>query len=688
MPLKLSHTTHYAMVILLTLFACEESVEQTDDAIKLTNTLSETSIGNGSEGDISSYFYNFNDNIYAEFYLYDNTNINLDYHQFLELYGREPNKLIFKNFPEYLAKINPSDYFYTQRTSIDTLPETETILEDTLEILSSAYTNVQVLEWDSNVTLDEQRYETRVSDTQQHSIFMPYLDSLISISYEAVVDTPLISEGVMFVDQSEWVDTSYFYSTSQIPFTHVFEYERSQLNNELLMYRINTDCNDNGRWDNAGYVDNGNGVWDPAEAYFENNGQFGYQVDEPFEDRNCNGVRDTAETYFDYGLDGLPNSLDTLEGNGRYDIGEPFIEFEENAPTTTTIPERYTDIDEDGEADPNELFVLSPKPNVILISWEDLNNPRVLAHIEPGDSLVDHWGNIHSNIIEIVTIQDEQNRFTDDLDSTVTLYTNKVIEHLPSNNGGDYFITKTEWSDSYNNRYYDYLLFKENEHIYQLVHPTYFVPEGFVTNFWVSNDIVDEVLYYTVNGRLRDGEIIEEDYYDTTSVAIYKMEKRFTVETDAITVPARRVKYSETDSSIICLANENLMVADPSECPAVDTTLYDCFKITRTTTMTLVGNAVEFGIRGITWLSRDMGIVQDELYIRWTEEFGEDEEIWYGVSKWELGEFTSFAGNRLGRFLSNKHYKKLNELGNISEMENDPYLINHVYGFQRVELPE
>lgn len=698
MPRKLLQTLSIAMVILFTSFACEESVENTDETEELTNTLNESSVGNGKEGNISSYFYNFADNINAEFYIFDNTNYNLPYPEYLSLFGQEPPILTLKNFPEYLAEIEPSDVAYTQRSSIDTLPDVQMILQDSIEIMSQQYTNITALNWNHNepgIEVEDMRYEVQTANGGVQSVVVHYSDTLLSRSYQAVVDTPLISSGIMFVDQSEWVDTTYSYTSSTIPFTHTFQTVRTQLNSELLMHRLSTDCNDNGQWDDAGYMDNGNGVWDPAEAFLDYNGTPGYQIDEPFQDRNCNGVRDTAEYFFDYGLDGLPNTADTLEGNGVYDLGEP---FNDTGYGLSSSAEQFTDENEDGVAQSNELYILTQKPDNLLVSWEDLNNPNVMAHVEPGDSIIDRWGNSHAEIIETVTVDDVQDRTVDDMDSLVTLYTNQVIEHVPSNSGGDYFITKTDWTTFTGERYYDYLLFKENEHIYQLTHPTYFVPDGFILDFWASNDIVDEVIYFTVNGQLRDGEIIEEEYFDTTSVAIYKIEKSFMVEADTVASPAKLKRYYDDNGTTVCYGDEDLAVTDPSECPAADTTFFDCFKVTRTLTMTLVGTGVEFGSRDITWLARDMGIVRDELLIRWTEPlplenwidpFEREDEVWYGISKWELGKFTRTGNSgRLGRFLTDRHVKKLQDFQSLPEFENDPYKINHVFGFQRVMIPE
>ncbi len=678
MPRKLSHTTYYAMVILITMFSCQEPAENLNEDIALKNTLTQNSVGSGKEGDISSYFYNLTNSVNATFYRFGTNNFNLGYKEYIELLGTEPPVLTFKNFPEYLVEITPDDGDYTQRSSIDSLPLDTVVYSGSITINSNRVSDISTIIWKSDGAVEDQRYEISTSTSSAQTETIDYTDTLVAISYQAVIDTPLISTGLMYVDHSEWEDTTYNYHSSEIPFTATFNYENYQLGSNLYIYRKNTDCNENQSWDDAGTAVS-NGVWDPAEAYYDNNGISGYQLSDPFEDRNCNGVRDTAEWYGDYGLDGLPNTSDTLEGNGRYDFGEPF----EDRIDTLAVGERYTDANNNGQPESDELYILTERPNNILVSWEDLNEPRILNRIEYGDSLVDRWGMVHNDIIVAVPIIDIQNRSIHNIDSTVTLYTNKIIEYDPRSTSSNYDVAKTEWIDNFNNRNYDYLLFKTDDNVYQLTHPTYFVPEGFDNEFWATNELVDEILFYTVNGKIRDGEVVEESYYDTTALAIYKIEKSFTVESDTVTEPAKAVKYFNTDSGTVCYRGDGNVVADPSECLAADTTFLDCFKITRTKTITLIGNGVEFGLKDITWLARGMGIVRDESLFRWTEEFG-SEEMWVGSSKWELGHLSVTGNSGAGRFMARRAMKKLNELQALPAMDNDPYQINHVYGFQRV----
>ncbi|MFQ6604588.1 MAG: hypothetical protein ACE5D8_03435 [Fidelibacterota bacterium] len=675
MPLKLSHTLRYAMVILFTVFACEESVDKTSNINELTNTLSDPEVGNGITGALDEYFYDVTQAVDVSFYRYDITNFGLGYSQYRILFGEEPPVLSLKNFPDYLAEIHANETSYTQRTGIDTLPTTEIVIEDSVTISSIRFKDLEAIDWDYDTDLSLQRYKPVSSTWIFEDVVEYYSDTAQARYYQAVVDTPIINQGLLFVDQSEWVDTTYEYSASQIPFTHTFHFTRKQLSADSLIYRTNCDCNDNGVWDPAETGDVGNGIWDPAEPYYDINGNGTRDGGEPFEDRNCNGTWDDAEVL----------TVDA-NGNGVFDPGDVFVD--EGNGIENEEAECYTDLNHNGMPDNNELFTWTSIPNNLLVTWTDSIHSQVLIHVAAGDSVRTRWGIVYPNVIETVDFTDEKTIFVDDMDSIVTLYTNEVIEYIPDAADGNYFIMKTEWGEGAD-RNYDYLLFKLDGHLYQVVHPTYFAPEGFLNNFWVSDDVVEEILYYTDNGRLRDGERVEEVYYDTTSVSIYKIEKTFSVAADTITVPGASQRGIPNNGAYSCLSDTTLSVTDMTDCPAVDTTFTDCFRITRELRMTMIGTGVEYGQRDISWLAKGRGLVQDELYIRWSESpLNNDGEAWFGISKWELGAFsatTSSGGN--ARWLNAMHTKKLDEFRSLPDSEDDPYMINHVAGFQRVDLP-
>ena len=80
---------------------------------------------------------------------------------------------------------------------------------------------------------------------------------------------------ILFVDSSEWNDTDYvFISDDPIRFLNTFEFKKQQLSDDSLVFRMNTDCNDNGRWDDSeltGVDYNGNGIYEVLYEYNDNN---------------------------------------------------------------------------------------------------------------------------------------------------------------------------------------------------------------------------------------------------------------------------------------------------------------------------------------------------------------------------------------------------------------------------------
>ena len=107
----------------------------------------------------------------------------------------------------------------------------------------------------------------------------------------------------------------------------------------------------------------------------------------------------------------------------------------------------------------------------------------------------------------------------------------------------------------------------------------------------------------------------------------------------------------------------------------------DCFKVTRSKKMTMLGTGVEYFQENSTWLAKDVGIVKDIVEYQW---LGEERS---GLSRLELVEDNSpsqEAGNDLGRIFSSDYQVNLNELQNLEEMGNDPYVYNRTGTIQRI----
>jgi hypothetical protein len=667
------------------LTSCEEPEKKKEETvIELINTLDQSDLG-GKTGYLSEYFYDFLTNYDIDFYRFTASYYTFDYEQYLNLFQDEPSVLSLHSFPEYLVEITPQETEFTERAQIDSLTTLGVIESGSLLISSTQFKNINTLVWDTDAEVDAQRYKPNNSDWIFDTTTVTYKDTLDVVAYRAVVDTPIIDQGVLFVDQNEWVDTTYEYiADERMEFNHTFNFERKQLNSDSLMFRINTDCNDNGSWDGAESEDTGNNIWDPAEPFYDLDDDDEKDTNEPYEDRNCNDVWDDAEVFTD------------ANNNDTYDEGET---FEDQGNGLIDAAEPYTDLDGDNQPDNNELFLFNPIPNRLLVNWVDQNTTEVLTTIQPGDSLTSRWGHTYTNIIEVVDFNDSKTVTAVNKDSLVTLYTNQVVAHIIEDGGSeDYFIVKTEWEDvNTDGNDYDYLLFKQNEHIYKLVKPSFFKPYGFYwsegqidAGFWFNNQFEDEVVYYSANGILREGENVETSYYDTTTVAIYRIERSFLVEVEDVTVPAKSIRgFINDDGNVECYANPVWPADNITDCPGADTTFVDAFKVTNTLTEIMIGTDVEYGEKNVTWLVKDYGIVKDELQIRWNEYPTSLSEQWVGLSRWELGRFsiTSNGGSGLSNLMKRAHIVKLNELQTIPELDN-PFRVKRTAGLQRVELPE
>ena len=667
------------------LTSCEEPEKKKEETvIELINTLDQSDLG-GKTGYLSEYFYDFLTNYDIDFYRFTASYYTFDYEQYLNLFQDEPSVLSLHSFPEYLVEITPQETEFTERAQIDSLTTLGVIESGSLLISSTQFKNINTLVWDTDAEVDAQRYKPNNSDWIFDTTTVTYKDTLDVVAYRAVVDTPIIDQGVLFVDQNEWVDTTYEYiADERMEFNHTFNFERKQLNSDSLMFRINTDCNDNGSWDGAESEDTGNNIWDPAEPFYDLDDDDEKDTNEPYEDRNCNDVWDDAEVFTD------------ANNNDTYDEGET---FEDQGNGLIDAAEPYTDLDGDNQPDNNELFLFNPIPNRLLVNWVNQNTTEVLTTIQPGDSLTSRWGHTYTNIIEVVDFNDSKTVTAVNKDSLVTLYTNQVVAHIIEDGGSeDYFIVKTEWEDvNTDGNDYDYLLFKQNEHIYKLVKPSFFKPYGFYwsegqidAGFWFNNQFEDEVVYYSANGILREGENVETSYYDTTAVAIYRIERSFLVEVEDVTVPAKSIRgFINDDGNVECYANPVWPANNITDCPGADTTFVDAFKVTNTLTEIMIGTDVEYGEKNVTWLVKDYGIVKDELQIRWNEYPTSLSEQWVGLSRWELGRFsiTSNGGSGLSNLMKRAHIVKLNELQTIPELDN-PFRVKRTAGLQRVELPE
>ncbi|TES92723.1 MAG: hypothetical protein E3J87_04440 [Candidatus Cloacimonadota bacterium] len=91
---------------------------------------------------------------------------------------------------------------------------------------------------------------------------------------------------------------------------------------------------------------NKNGFWDDGEPFTDlAEKNYHYDIGERFRDYNGDGIWTGREPYYDYGMDGIPDNHDSLEGNGVYDEGEwghePFEDYNGNGVRDYPLGDRF-----------------------------------------------------------------------------------------------------------------------------------------------------------------------------------------------------------------------------------------------------------------------------------------------------------------------------------------------------------
>ena len=722
------------LVSIMALSGCgflDEEDSKTTNNVSYTNTLDQ-SLG-GNQGDINDYFYNFENDVNAYFFRY-NPNLMANYQSYSDyysLFGEDPTRMSYKTFPNYLLSATKEDEEeFTRRYPIDSLTVIDSVVYDSIEMISTPFKNLELLQWNLDAEPSLQRYKLVSSDWIVADTTLFYNDTFNVTAYRAILNTPFIESGLVFVDSSEWTDTNYvFISDDQLRFSNAFQFIKKQLSNDSLVFRINTDCNDNGQWDvaesvledyngngvfevlfeysdnnnngeydsgddaiqdynNDGvisiafeFVDRGNGIWDPPEPYFDLDSSGTYDLNEPYQDRNCNGKWDDHESFTD------------VDGSGSYSVGD---DFTDSGNKMYDIEEEYTPKDINGDGEPDKmLYIIGDKPNNLIVDWADPDNPQVLMELGLGRGVTSRWGEQFESIIEEVDFTDVKQQYVEDVDSLVTLFTREKVGHVVNNvsSPDDYYITKSEWSKTTGGeteRFYNYHIFHNPNHLNQISYPSYFLPVGFYfspneieNGFWSKKNLESQVLYYTSNGLLRDGEMIDTAYYDTTDIAIYLIEKSYEVESSSVTVPAGHRSSFDV--------------------PAKDTTFTEdeCFKITMITTMTMIGSGVDFGQKTISWLVKNKGLAKSEIYIRWTEHpFDSDltpnnnnldsqNQAWVGLNRIELTSVDMQSENNAFRKITNPAKSiELRDIGDHPDFNFDSFYLSNQIGIQTLDLRE
>ena len=131
--------SHIILIILHSVLvtSCDflkDSQEDKEKEASYNNTLNK-SLG-GSEGAVSDYFYNFENDVEATYFRY-NPNLMANYATYLDyynLFGEDPTRMSFRTFPNHLLAMTKDDEAeFTERHPIDSLTVIDSVVYDSVE---------------------------------------------------------------------------------------------------------------------------------------------------------------------------------------------------------------------------------------------------------------------------------------------------------------------------------------------------------------------------------------------------------------------------------------------------------------------------------------------------------------------------------------------------------------------------
>ena len=676
--------------IILLIIGCEKDPNSTSESIS-SNTLNNPSIGNPDEwGNIDDYF-NLEDEINLKFYKYNSVNYNTNI-----LFNPEEDTLRLRSFEEF--QVVPSVDIDSYLTQDITFNQTS-VYSDSLWVFSTGFQNIDSLVWNvADELFHKNQYYTKKKSKgyERDSTLVEYEDEFDSLIVFVQVDTTtnigqnLLTSGFSFMDTTATESNSTIEYGDRKTGTEFFEVPGLRVGLDMIMARVNTDCNDDGQYtdepetvdgsiesctensecgagykchagevDSFCYIDRGNQLFDVQEPGFTQ-GEAGWTRNDIFKDRNCNGERDDAEltsaeidmaicmdTYRGQWI--TVNSITFCDvGNGQYDDAET-----------------YVDDNEDGECQSNELYQMSEDGIMtsLLVDYLDVNNPRVMDVIYPQDSLTTRWGVKYTGLIEDFVMSETVSYSYDDIVRKKTINSHPTIQYFEEEMDSPYTVAKSEWDD--NGAQYDYHMYRKEASgdIVKLTYPEYFKPYGyhdpalFDDYFWRDSVFVNDTIFYTHNGFLRDGEYYRKEREVSISgpevlLADYVIEEIYEVEKDILTI----LPYIDEE-------NVNGGV--------------ECFKVKRGVTMTMLGTGVEYYEENNVWLGKGLGIVKEDIEYNWT---GDDKS---GLSRLEL--LKDFSGSG-GEGDSERAFYFPNKISvnEFERMGEDPYKYNRTGFVQRV----
>ena len=616
----------------------------------------------------------------------------------------------------------------TDESIFEDIPQT-----DSLIIYSHQFSSILKLEWD----VEDNRYKPVLEEyqytngtTEYTSQWLQDSDTIYvdddlykydSLVYMTPLDTILTSPvGQFYFDQSEYIKRDSVYAASEIGLSKTFNFTRNILANDSVMYRVNTDCNLDGVWSDAedklmdynsdgDMVDvvyefndvNSNGAWDDGENTIYDYNEDGDMQDILFEFNDLgNGSFDVAEIFWDSDSDGERDPFEPFEDlncNGVWDDAEST----DSGNQIWDAAEYYEDDNGNGSWDEGEgLSKINDAAVNLLVDYSDSESPQAISTIIAtteiklrGDS------EVHRPIIE-ENIVDEVTKTIPEIDSIRTTFSNKVISQIIDTTlfDRDYKILKSQYPDGSSDRNYNYNIFDtDDDSVVKLHYPSYFLPYGFYTQpsqmddgFWYENFLVIEPVFYTHNGNIREGEHVVYDSVYVTSHGDYHVETDYLVERPAsVIVPMKRLLVDENlDTCRITSTNPYPSCHEDFDLSSFDSTLTDCYSIIKTVTMTMLGSGVEFGQRTTTTLAKDLGVVKEDVEIRWSEQIGIDGQVWSDYSSIALNDLRLDSElSRTQGILNNLiGHTKIN-IEELNQLDGDPFIKGRSTGIQPVKLP-
>jgi len=399
----------YLISIIIILFiGCEESLNDSSslDSAK-ENTFGKSSTG-GVERNISDYFYNFDNEIYAHFLFYSEP-----YYPGGSSTTKNPgildptrDTLSFFTFPDYLIDLTPANidvnaklYRLNETNSMEDNWCSNLIVNgscpDKLDFNSDSsysdgkhekfvkrdttftisWVDLDFMQWDSadgryKVGLSEPNtldstdaylFSGDTTDTYDSLIYIGIIDTVYNLPY-----TPV--ENLQFIDRSEWeqYDTTFLSNTLFHTLEKTFRFNISVLGPDSVMFRKNGDCDRDGEWDAAESYSDYGADWCPDSLETGGGVCSAASINEPC---NCGttinadwqsgaDLDPNKDNWRDCGWDGIcsddPNydgaDFNGTEGNGIWDTNEG---LDQNG--KYDLGEFFVDRN-NGVIDPAELF--------------------------------------------------------------------------------------------------------------------------------------------------------------------------------------------------------------------------------------------------------------------------------------------------------------------------------------------